>query len=338
MKKLISVFIAVLLAVSLLTATASADDPCMTGHDYVLIPGCDATCTAAGYSEHYECSRCGVVPDTVVIGGVALTQILEDLLGAIKTRAAVVEGTVYFTDPSNGSQGQGEPGTSPVDPGSGEPGIAPADPGTGDPGIAPVDPGVSPVDPDPGSNDEPEFSREFLTDAVVAIAGSREEDLEGDPTPDFITEEELNAAINILNDVLDLKIELPFSLREYLRTNGEVFYNTTATEIQNTVTYFLPLGHEFGYWTVSAQPSASAAGAKRRECVRCQEEDIASIVYMPGDVNADGAANLKDVLAMKKHVAGGVSGAGIFVAGNSDLDGNSAVNMIDVSLLKKMIA
>ncbi len=337
MKKLFSVLFVLILAVSSLTASVSADDPCMLDHDYVLIDGRDATCTQAGYSEHYECSRCGAVPDTVVIGGVTLTQILQDLLGAIKTRAAVVEGSVYFPDPSNGSQGQGEPGIAPIDPGSGEPGISPVDPGTGDPGIAPVDPGVSPVDPDPGSNDEPEFSREFLIDAVIVLASSREEDPEGDPTPDFVTEEELNAAINIINDALDLKVELSYSLREYLRTNGAAFYNTNATEVQNIAAYYYPLGHLLeGERTVIAQPSAYSDGSCRQYCSRCYEFVSFPIVYMPGDADGDAVVNLKDLAAVKKSVAG--SPAGFFVIGNADLDTDGLVNVKDLAAMKKLIA
>ncbi len=347
MKKTISVFLVFILISAFLPVNVSADDSCMLDHDYVLMDGRDATCTQAGYSEHYECSRCGDVPDTVVIGGVTLTQILQDLSGAFKTRAAVVEGFVDFTDPSNGSQGQGEPGdggsgVSPADPGSGEPGIAPADPGSGEPGIAPADPGtgnpgIAPVDPDPGSNDEPEFSREFLTVAVVAIAGSREGDLEDGFTAESVTVDELSAAINILNDVLDLKIELPHSTEEYIKTNGEVFYNTTATEIQNTVTYFLPLGHLLeGERTVIAQPSADSDGSCRQYCSRCCEFVSLPIVYMPGDADGDAVVNLKDLAAVKKSVAG--SPAGFFVIGNADLDTDGLVNVKDLAAMKKLIA
>ncbi|MCQ2405348.1 MAG: dockerin type I repeat-containing protein, partial [Clostridia bacterium] len=61
-----------------------------------------------------------------------------------------------------------------------------------------------------------------------------------------------------------------------------------------------------------------------------EAEDI-----LHGDANGDGAVNMKDVLILRKFLAGiDVS----YVARNSDVNGDGNVNMKDVLILRKFLA
>ena len=70
----------------------------------------------------------------------------------------------------------------------------------------------------------PAFSEDFLTNVVAVLARSREEDVEEGFVAENVTEEELNAAINVLNDVIDGKILLPASVEEYIISQTQPYY------------------------------------------------------------------------------------------------------------------
>ena len=56
---------------------------------------------------------------------------------------------------------------------------------------------------------------------------------------------------------------------------------------------------------------------------------------LPGDADGDGALNVKDIVCMKKYIAGGIAEIEFNCA---DLDGDGAVSFKDLALLKKLIA
>ena len=59
--------------------------------------------------------------------------------------------------------------------------------------------------------------------------------------------------------------------------------------------------------------------------------------YQRGDVNDDGAVDVKDVLALKKYLSSSAGNGEIFMLA-ADVDGDGVVTIKDVSLLKKIIA
>jgi hypothetical protein len=72
--------------------------------------------------------------------------------------------------------------------------------------------------------EEPVFSEEFLRNCVAVLTRSRDEDIEEGFVAENVTEEEMNAAINILNDVIDGKIELPAAVEEYIYKQSQQYY------------------------------------------------------------------------------------------------------------------
>jgi len=57
---------------------------------------------------------------------------------------------------------------------------------------------------------------------------------------------------------------------------------------------------------------------------------------LPGDVNSDGAVDLKDVTVVRRYVAEweGVT----LTEANADVDGDNAVNLKDVTILRRYVA
>ena len=56
--------------------------------------------------------------------------------------------------------------------------------------------------------------------------------------------------------------------------------------------------------------------------------------YLRGDVNDDGALNMKDVLALRRMIAGAVDESDVFALA-ADVDGDGKITMKDVLKLRK---
>ena len=104
------------------------------------------------------------------------------------------------------------------------------------------------------------------------------------------------------------------------------------------------LGHDFEEeFTVDVQPTETTPGQKSRHCTRCSEvTDVTEIPpskpqYDIGDANCDGSLNMKDVLFLRKIIAG-TEGLTAEQMKYADLDGNGDINMKDVLKLRKIIA
>ena len=135
------------------------------------------------------------------------------------------------------------------------------------------------------------------------------------------------------------------------------------------------MAHEFGNWKVTTEPTCSAKGEKIRECVNCDHTETAEVaktshkfdyevikepttteegimkyvcaecgekktsaipVCSVGDMNGDEEVNIKDVVTVRRYVAGG---HGIFVytaAGDINKDGR--VEVKDIILIRRFIA
>jgi len=178
-----------------------------------------------------------VTPNTsmAIHGTKTLTEVYEDILGALKTSAAVIEGQVLFSSIQKSKQGT--PSVVSVTVGVNE-------------GVAVTTARVDLLKTDDvkriaeegktvdgevaeetthekqGSTLEtPAFSNDFLINCASVLARSREEDIEEGFVAEDVTEEELNAAINILNYVIDGKVELPASIEDYIISQAQPYYD-----------------------------------------------------------------------------------------------------------------
>ena len=104
------------------------------------------------------------------------------------------------------------------------------------------------------------------------------------------------------------------------------------------------LGHDFAEeFTVDVEPTETTPGQKSRHCTRCSE--VTDVTEIPpskpefdiGDANCDGSLNMKDVLFLRKIIAG-TEGLTAEQMKYADLDGNGDINMKDVLKLRKIIA
>lgn len=178
-----------------------------------------------------------VTPNTsmAIHGTKTLTEVFEDVLGAIKTSAAIVEGQVKFSTIQKNHTGKPVIVTTSLTVGQGF-GVA-----TESKYLLSEDDVKHIADDGKTVNGEtaeetaheelgsvletPEFSDEFLTNIVAVLARSRDEDIEEGFTAEGVTEEELNAAINVLNDIIDGKAELPASVEEYIVSQAQPYYS-----------------------------------------------------------------------------------------------------------------
>ena len=102
------------------------------------------------------------------------------------------------------------------------------------------------------------------------------------------------------------------------------------------------LGHDFSEeFTVDREPTYTEEGEMSRHCSRCRERtDITPIPKLdgvPGDVNGDGDVTMKDVLLMRRYIAGldDLTDAQIALG---DMNGDGDVNMKDVLRARRIIA
>ena len=123
-----------------------------------------------------------------------------------------------------------------------------------------------------------------------------------------------------------------------------VYCTVCETEISRTKVNVNALGHDFEEeFTVDVEPTQTTPGSKSRHCTRCNEvTDVTEIPSVKpqfeiGDVDSDGSITMKDVLLLRKVIAGSetLSAEQMKFA---DLDGSGDVNMKDVLKLRKIIA
>ena len=337
MKKTISFLLVLILTLSAAPFVTASDpsDPCADGHNIVAKDAREATCTMMGYSFHYECSRCGFIPETATVSMQTFrtfTTILIDLSKAISS-FSVVEGRVVFEVGDEG-QGSGSSGTgvAPVNPGT--PGVAPVDPGT--PGTAPVDPGTYPYSPGIFGH-EPEFTAQCLTNVVAAISRQLDEDVDEGFAAEYVFEEEVNSALSKMTDVIEDKAVMHSSLEEYIEAQTAPFYEFEF-ETANPITLYPALGHDFeGDYRIVRQPTVSEIGYKYIGCTRCPEIESVDVEYLPSDANGDGKVTAKDISLIKRYCAGAVSEDDVVIV-NCDMTGDGKVTSKDIALVKRAVA
>ncbi len=100
------------------------------------------------------------------------------------------------------------------------------------------------------------------------------------------------------------------------------------------------LGHDFEEeFTVDVEPTETTPGQKSRHCTRCDE--VTDVTALPpvlkGDADGSGTVNMKDVLLLRKTLAGAAESEP-FYDYNADLDGDGTITMKDVLILRKILA
>jgi len=85
--------------------------------------------------------------------------------------------------------------------------------------------------------------------------------------------------------------------------------------------------------TVTATATTTTATATTTTATATKTEAVGTAVL--GDANGDGTVTMKDVLALRKYLAGH---SGTFVAANADVNGDGELNMKDVLMLRKYLA
>lgn len=197
---------------------------------------CGSMLTEVKHKLSANSSYAVVTPNTSmnIRGTKTLTEVYQDVLGAIKTNAAVVEGQVSFKVIQKDSTGKAVTVTTELSVGAGL-GVTTdskdlldeldvkhiAEDGILSDGKEVEDTSHEEL----GTKLEtPVFSEEFLNNVVAVLAQSSEEDVSDGFVAGDITEEELNKAINILNDVIDGKVEMPASIEEYIISKSQNYY------------------------------------------------------------------------------------------------------------------
>jgi len=104
------------------------------------------------------------------------------------------------------------------------------------------------------------------------------------------------------------------------------------------------LGHDFALdFTVDVEPTETAPGSKSRHCLRCDAvTDVTEIppqkpVFVLGDVNGDGKITIKDVLVLRKYLAG-IEKIDPEMLKYSDFNRDGKVTIKDVLKLRKYLA
>lgn len=178
-----------------------------------------------------------VTPNTTMAirGTKTITEVYEDILGAIKTNAAVVEGQVVFSTIQKDRSGKAVMVPTSLSVGMGFGVCTESKDLLSEDDVKSIADDGKTVDGQTAEEttheelgsvlETPAFSDEFLTNIVAVLAKSRDEDIEEGFSAEDVSEEELNAAINILNDIIDGRIEIPTFVEEYIINQSQPYYS-----------------------------------------------------------------------------------------------------------------
>ncbi len=143
----------------------------------------------------------------------------------------------------------------------------------------------------------------------------------------------------VSNNVVDYLSMPSFDRSDYdASMTDEDIFAAIRIELGNAIE--TPHEHTWDAGVVTVAPTYKTEGVMTYTCTECGEtktEAIPVLDSLPGDVNGDGIANMKDIQLLKKFVASTVTIDDI-VDVNSDLDGDGSIGFKDLRLLKQMIA
>lgn len=106
-------------------------------------------------------------------------------------------------------------------------------------------------------------------------------------------------------------------------------------------TEVLPVSHTFSdEFTQDTEPTYDAPGSMSRHCLICGAKtdvtEIPALTAEIGDVNRDGKVSLRDVLVLRRAIAG--IDTGVFDEKAADLNGDGKITMLDVNRLTRLLA
>ncbi len=118
---------------------------------------------------------------------------------------------------------------------------------------------------------------------------------------------------------------------------GEICY--VCGEVLTGCESIPPLGHDFSEeYTIDIQPTKTEPGMKSRHCTRCDStSENTEVLYLLGEVNADGVVNVKDIVCLKKLIAGNYPSSQV-VTVNCDIDNDDFTSIKDITAIKKLVS
>lgn len=89
-------------------------------------------------------------------------------------------------------------------------------------------------------------------------------------------------------------------------------------------------------YTIDFQPTVDTVGLRSRHCIDCgYTTDVEEIQYQLGDATGDNRVNTRDLVLMKKYIAGSI-GDDDAVLINADLNEDGRINSRDIALIKRI--
>ena len=118
----------------------------------------------------------------------------------------------------------------------------------------------------------------------------------------------------------------------------------TCTLCGNSYTEVIPATgeHSWNEGVVTLEPTVDAEGVKTYTCSVCGEtkteaiEKLPAATHTPGNVNGDTEVDVKDVIAIRQHIAGGYDVEILEVAAN--VNGDAVIDVKDVIAIRQFIA
>ncbi len=136
----------------------------------------------------------------------------------------------------------------------------------------------------------------------------------------------INAPIN------EWGLELSYGARDFVN------YDNGAVDVTAVSTVYLGYGeHTYDEGTVTSAPTFDAEGSVLYSCTLCAHTKIETLPrLLKGDVNGDGAVDMKDSYTLKRRVAD-ITMVGVYDE-RLDLSLDGIVNAKDLLIVKKIIA
>ncbi len=227
--------------------------------------------------------------------------------------------------------GEVTPGTGEVTPGTGEvtPGTGEVTPGTGEvtPGTGEVTPGTGETTPGTGENpDNPCETGHTWDEGVVTTPATH--------TEDGVKTFSCEKCDEIKTEVIPADAD-NHTYGDWVKVDAESHQKTC--ECGDVVTG----SHEWDEGVVILEPTTELEGVKKFTCTVCsgtKTEIIDKVIldYVMGDSNGDEAVDVKDVIALRRSIAGGYGIEVNALAADVNKDGD--VDVRDIVILRRYVA
>ncbi len=121
---------------------------------------------------------------------------------------------------------------------------------------------------------------------------------------------------------------------------GRITYTCVHCGAQDTQPIPATGAHTYEAWVVITEPTTKEPGLRQRVCQVCghtQQESIAPVEVLPGDVNHDGMVNARDARILLRFLAG-LAEAGEIQEAAADMNGDGRINARDAREILRYIA